>query len=762
VGWDGVGEQEGTGIVHIAPGCGAEDFELARQMKLPAIAPLDENGCYVEGFGVLTGHPAASVDEMVVEDLRAKGLLYHVAPYVHRYPVCWRCQTPLVFRLVDEWYIHMGQLYDTPRSELTAAQKAASLRYQIMDVAEQIRWIPAFGLERELDWLRNMQDWMISKKRYWGLALPIWRCGECGWFDVIGSRDELRRRAVEGWQAFDGHAPHRPHVDAVKIGCQSCGAHVTRVPDVGNVWLDAGIVPYSTLRYPHDRGFWGSWFPAEFITESFPGQFRNWFYSLLAMSTVLERRPPFNTVLGFATLLAEDGQAMHKSWGNAIEFNEAADRLGSDVMRWVYASQRPDQNLLFGYSTGREARRQFLIPLWNVYAFLVQYARLAEPLPHVAWQAVAPGAGETVLDQWILARLRDVIDAVTCCLEDFDAHGATVALSAFVDELSNWYVRRSRRRFWEGRPEAMITLYHVMAVLSRLLAPILPFTAEEMYQNLVRRLDREAPESVHHTAWPRPDPDWRDDRLVADMHLVMRLAGLGRAARGQAGVKLRQPLARAMLALRLPGERERVERLEEHLRDELNVKGLEYVSDESELIRLRLRPVLPALGPRFGPRLEAIRQALEAAPPELARRARAGHSIAVTVDDQPVELAAAEVEVLAEPRAGLAIQGEDGYVVGVTTEVTPELEREGLARDIVRLLQTTRKNAGLEITDRIEVRYEAGARVAEAIEEWRDYVAAETLAVLLECGAAWPDGVAESAVLDGEQVRLAIRTAQPA
>ncbi|HET7829161.1 MAG TPA: class I tRNA ligase family protein, partial [Candidatus Limnocylindrales bacterium] len=326
VAWDEVGEDEGTGIVHIAPGCGAEDYQLGKQLGLPVIGPIDEDGRYLPGFDWLTGRDAPAVAAEIVDDLERRGFFYHLEPYSHRYPHCWRCNTPLLFRLVDEWFISMGEVYDVPRDQLTKEQVDASLRYQIMEVVDRIRWIPDFGYDRELDWLRNMHDWMISKKRYWGLALPIYDCSACGTIEVIGGREELQERAIEGWDRFEGHTPHRPWVDEVKIACPKCGQPVERIKDVGNPWLDAGIVPFSTLHYREDPDYWAKWFPADFITESFPGQFRNWFYSMLAMSTVLVRQEPFKTIFGYALVYGEDGRQMHKSWGNAIDFDEAAER----------------------------------------------------------------------------------------------------------------------------------------------------------------------------------------------------------------------------------------------------------------------------------------------------------------------------------------------------------------------------------------------------------------------------------------------------
>ena len=376
--WDDVGEDEGTGIVHVAPGAGAEDFALGKEHGLPAIAPLDESGRYIEGFGPLSGRSVSDVNPDIFDSLKSKGVFYKLEDYTHRYPVCWRCDTELVFRLVDEWFISMDEL-----------------RAPLMDVTNKIQWEPAFGRERELDWLRNMHDWMISKKRYWGLALPIFKCEHCQNVDVIGSETELQERAVEGWEEFDGHSPHRPWLDAVRIACSNCGEAVSRIPDVGNPWLDAGIVPFSTLGYRNNPDYWEQWYPADWISESFPGQFRNWFYSLLAMSTALKNHEPTRAVFSYALMRDEHGEEMHKSKGNAIWFEEAAEKMGVDVMRWLYCRQNPSSNLNFGYGPGDEVRRQFLIPLWNVYSFFVTYANLDGWTPSPDQQTRATGRSLT-------------------------------------------------------------------------------------------------------------------------------------------------------------------------------------------------------------------------------------------------------------------------------------------------------------------------------------------------------------------------------
>jgi isoleucyl-tRNA synthetase len=740
--WDEVGEAEGTGIVHVAPGCGAEDFELGKEYGLPAIAPLGEEGYFLEGFGPLSGVHVSESAPRVFENLREKGLLYKVEDYVHRYPVCWRCGTELAFRLVDEWFISMDEL-----------------RYDMMEVTRQIRWIPSFGLERELDWLRNMHDWMISKKRYWGLALPIWECEQCGHFEVIGDERELEERAIAGWEEFEGHTPHRPWVDAVRVACPECGAEVSRIPDVGNPWLDAGIVSFSTLQYRTNRDYWRKWYPADWISESFPGQFRNWFYSLLAMATVLENSPPFETCFSYALLLAEDGREMHKSWGNAIEFNEAADRMGVDVMRWLYFRQKPEKNLLFGYGRADEVRRQFLIPLWNVYSFFVTYASID------GWEPGGERAEvreETALDQWVLSRLNQVVGEVTERLDNYDAYGATMTVESFLEDLTNWYVRRSRRRFWKSEQDAdkngaYATLYQILTTLCQVLAPLVPFVTEAMYQNLVRSVDADALESVHHNDWPEADWAAVDEDLLARMELTREVVALGHSARNSRNIKLRQPLARALVYLdqdvgELDGE------LIALVQDELNVKQVSFVGDVSELVAYRLLPDNRVLGPRFGKRFPAVRAALTALDPLPAvQRLRAGLPLRLDVEGQEVELAPEEVLIREESREGLAVASERGVTVAVDVALTPELAAEGLAREVVRRIQNLRKDAAFNLDDRIVTTYQAEGELAEAIEVWQDFIAAETLSVKLQAGPPEKEIAVGEDKVDGYALKLGIR-----
>jgi isoleucyl-tRNA synthetase len=748
VAWNEVGEDEGTGIVHIAPGCGAEDFQLGKELGLPVVAPLDEAGIFVDGFGNLSGTDVRDVSDPIIEHLKRERRFYRLETITHRYPHCWRCGTPLVFRLVDEWFINMGPLYDQPRETLTVEQVDASLRYQIMEVVDQIRWIPEFGYERELDWLHNMHDWMISKKRYWGLALPIYDCSACGRVEVIGGREELKERAVEGWQEFEGHTPHRPYVDAVKIACAGCGAPVERIRDVGNPWLDAGIVPFSTLHYREDPEYWRQWFPADFITESFPGQFRNWFYSMLAMSTVLRREPPFKEIFGYATLYAEDGRPMHKSAGNMIEFDEAADRMGVDVMRWMFAKARPEDNILFGWHAADEARRELLI-LWNVYSFFVTYARLAGWSPT---EAAPPPSERRALDRWILSQAAGTAGAVETRLRETDAAGAARVLSTYLDGLSTWYLRLSRRRFSRSddptdQDAAFATLHEALVATSRMLAPTLPFLAESLYENLVTTVAPEAPDSVHLTRWPTAElAAHRDEGLERSMAVAQAAVDLARTLRSGAGLKTRQPLATAWIAV--PDRGLAID--DELLRliaSEINVKEVVVIDDQSELVEHRVKPLLPKIGKRLGSAIPAVMAA--------ARSGEVRFEDDGSVTLGGVTLAPDEVEIQATPRPGTAVADRDGLVVVLDTGLTPELRAEGDARELARAIQDLRREAGLELDDRIEL---WTGPLPEAVAAHLPAVAADTLASNA-AGDAPSDAVRATVELDGGPVEIALRRA---
>ena len=751
--WDEVSDAEGTGIVHIAPGCGQEDFALSRAFDLPVIDPIDQFGVFTEGFGWQTGRyagatedPADDLARAVVADLEAKGLLVARESYAHSYPHCWRCQTQLIFRLVDEWFIAMDPL----RAPISASTRA-------------VTWLPdGIGLEeRELDWLRNMGDWMISKKRYYGLALPIWECVDCHAWEVIGSKEELRERAVAGWDEFEGHSPHRPWVDVVEIACAGCGGRAKRTPDVGNPWLDAGIVGLSTLKWNTDREYWSRWYPADWISESFPGQFRNWFYALLTESTVMTGEAPMRALFGYATLLDETGEEMHKSKGNSIPFDEAAERIGSDVMRWMYAAANPAVNLRFGYGPGHEVVRRFFLPLWNTYGFLVTYARLDGWTP--ARSDGADGA-RTLLDRWILSRLDALVVEARDSLDGYDAMRATRAIEAFVDDLSNWYVRRNRRRFWKGELDAdkraaYATLYEVLTTLSQLLAPIIPHVADAIWDNLVAGVAPEAPDSVHLTDFPDRTPGRANPEVDRAMDLARRAVALGRAARSASGVRTRQPLRAARVKLPAGSSGFGVdasvdEELRREIREELNVRAIELIPDESEMVERTLYPLLPVIGPRHGAAVGAIMAAVRAGDWRLNDDGTAA------VGD--VTLAPDEFQLTARGRPGHEVAEDGDLLVALDTTLDDELEAEGMAREVAHRLQAARKAAGYEISDRVQVAIAGDPATIERLRPHRDWLADELLATSVELGpdasVAGPD-VSEAVELDGVGLRLSVARA---
>jgi isoleucyl-tRNA synthetase len=716
--WDQVSATEGTGIVHIAPGAGKEDFALGKEMHIQAIAPLDEAGVYVEGFGWLTGLHVLEVSDRIVEDLKAKNILVRAHQFTHRYPTCWRCRTQLVFRLVDEWFISLNEL-----------------RERMMRMTETITWIPSFGRERELDWLRNMGDWMISKKRYWGLALPIFEC-PCGHIEVLGGKEELFERAVTGLEGLE--SPHRPWIDAVRIKCSNCGDLIERIKDVGNPWLDAGIVPYSTLDYAHDRDYWRKWFPAKFITESFPGQFRNWFYSMIAQSAALEDTRPFETVLGYALLRDINGREMHKSWGNDIPFDGAADAHGADMMRWLFCKHTPETNLNFGFAL-LDAVKARLLVLWHTYSFFVTYANIdcfdptAEP---------PPVGDRTVLDRWILARLNELILNVRDGLDAFDAASAVKAIETFIEDLSTWYVRRSRRRFWKSgrvgedaeKRAAYVTLYECLRTLNLLMAPFIPHVAEDVYQNLVGSTKFESPESVHLCDYPEATSSLIDRELLDAMEAARKLVSLGRAAREQDQIKVRQPLGTMYVAVPDAGRAALKGELLEMILDELNVKLLEEARSDADFVEYRVRPNLPVLGARYGRDVQSIRTGLGSlVPADVAAAVRDAKSVTVSADSRTWTLGSDEILVEAVRKEGFTAAAADGYLVALDTTITTKLRHEGLARDLARSINDLRKKRKLELSDRIAVRFRgptSGFRAA--VSEFHDYLARETLASSIE------------------------------
>jgi isoleucyl-tRNA synthetase len=701
--WDEVALDEGTGIVHIAPGAGAEDFELSRVHGLPVLVPIDDSGRFVAGYGGFEELSTDDVVEPVVDALRERGLLVEAGTIVHRYPVCWRCRTPLVFRVVDDWFI-----------------SADEIRQPMLDQNATCEWTPPQYGKRMDDWLRNMDDWNISRRRYFGLPLPFYPCG-CGHLNVIGSRAELEERALRGLEGLE--ELHRPWIDDVVIACEECGAEVERIPEVGDAWLDAGIVHFSTLGWESpawvpegnatgsargltradlpDHAYWEQWFPADWVCEG-RAQIRLWFYAQCFMAVTLDGRQPYQRVLTYENVLDETGREMHKSWGNAIELNEALERMGADAMRWVYCEQNPAQDLRFGYSLAEDVKRR-LLRLWNSAGFLVQYANVEdwqpewgpEPEPHHA------------LDRWLVARTRQLVGEAEAAYERYWTPALTAAFEAYVDDLSNWYIRRSRRRFWDGDAAALETLWWSLVQALRVIAPVMPFLADHLWRTLVPA----GPESVHLAGWP--DAAEPDRGLLEEMAAVRRVVELGRQARDASGMKLRQPLRRLVVqgadsARSQAGE----------IADELNVKGVEF--GPVEATELRVKPNLPVLGPKLGKQLGAVRAKLEAGDFEELDAGR------LRVDGH--ELAPEEVLVERRGKDGWAVAGEDGMTVALDLALDPQLELEGRAREAIHQVNSMRKDAGLELTDRIVL------TLPGELAEHAEWIARETLAERVEPG----------------------------
>jgi isoleucyl-tRNA synthetase len=676
--WEEVSLAEGTGIVHIAPGAGAEDFELSRVHELPVLMPINEAGNFYKEYGEFEGRSTQDAEGPIVVDLERRDLLVEAGSIVHRYPICWRCSTPLVFRIADDWMI-----------------SADEIRQPMLDANAGVEWTPDFYSKRMDDWLRNMGDWNISRRRYFGLPLPFYPCESCGKLTVVGSLAELRERATGGLDQLK--ELHRPWIDEVPIRCD-CGEELRRVPEVGDAWLDAGIVPFSTLGWQNpewrehgyatgaaagltgadlpDHAYWEKWYPADWVSEM-REQIRLWFYSQCFMSVTLTGKTPYRSVLTYEKLLDEHGREMHRSWGNAINAAEALENIGADVIRFMFCEHVPSQNIKFGYGPADEIKRR-LLTYWNSVKFFVDYANIAQFRPG----AEPPGELQP-LDRWLLERTEQLVADMTDAYERYWTPALIRVFDSFVDDLSNWYIRRSRRRFWNGDTVALWTLWQALVRSLQVVSPVMPFLAEFLWRRL-RAGD--APDSVFLVPWP--DLRERDEPLLEEVAEVRRVIELGRQARGDAGLKLRQPLRRLVVQGAGPAQRH-----VEEIAEELRVKEVEFAPVEA--MEVRVKPNLPLLGPKLGKELGPVRAALEAG--EFEQLEGGG----VRVNGH--ELGADEVLVERRAREGWALAEDDGLTVAMTTELDDELRLEGRVFELIHRVNTMRKEAGLALTDRIRL-----------------------------------------------------------
>ncbi len=716
---------DGSGLVHTAIAFGDDDFRLGEREGLTVVNPVRADGTYDERIGQYAGRKVKDCDLDLIADLRSRGLLLREESYQHSYPHCWRCGTALLYYAKPSWYIATSRLKD-----------------RLLAANETIRWAPE-GVKhgRFGNWLENNVDWALSRERYWGTPLPVWRCAH-GCVKVMGSLAELERES--GVRLED---PHRPYVDDVTLTCENCGGEMRRVPEVIDVWFDSGAMPFAQYGAPHQQAErFEAHFPVDFICEALD-QTRGWFYSLLAISTLLFDRSSYRNVVCLGLINDEQGRKMSKSLGNTVAPWDVIERFGADALRWYFfTSKYPWDGYRFSLETVGEGVRMFLLQLWNTYAFYVLYANATDDAPESQ-------AGEASdLDRWIVSRLQATVETVGERLEDFDATTGGRAITEFVDDLSNWYVRRSRRRFWEGDPAAFATLRHCLLTVAKLLAPFCPFVADEIYDNL----DGAEP-SVHLCDFPVADDAERDEALEAAMAVARETVRLGLAARGQSKLKVRQPL-RAAVVVATGSERDAIERMRDIVREELNVRELRFVTDADELGQVELKPSYRSLGPRFGsqmPLVAAAVRGLDAA--RAAAELRAGRTVSISIDGRDHELGAEDLLIAMKPLEGYQVEREGSHAVALETRIDDELTVEMRAREIVHHVQGARRAAGLEVTDRIALTLDGDPTLLDAARTHQDYIAGETLAVDVSYESL--DGEVEPLAIDGLALKVAVALA---
>ena len=731
---------DGTGLVHTAPAFGADDLATAAVHDLPTIMTINDEGKFKPEIKNWAGQFVKDADPKIIEELQQRGLMYSVGKITHTYPFCWRCDTPLLYTARPSWFI-----------------KTTAVKDRMFELNQEINWLPEhikngrFG-----NWLENNIDWAIGRNRYWGTPLPVWECPDCHHQHCVESRAELTGLTGVDHSKSD---LHRPFVDEITFTCPKCGkAQMRRVPELIDVWFDSGSMPYAQWHYPFENldGF-KQQFPADFICEAID-QTRGWFYSLLAISTLVFDANCYKNVICYGHILDADGKKMSKSRGNIVDPWDVIDTHGVDALRWyMYTATPPGNSRNFSKELVGKVVRNFTLPLWNTYSFFVTYANLDKWTPE---NSDIPQFSS--LDYWLLSSLNSLVKDVTHAYESYDVIGATRPIELFVDQLSNWYLRRSRRRFWKSESDAdkagaYETLYRALTTLTKLLAPTMPFLAEELHQNLARSFDPQAPLSVHLDTWPEVDESLINTELNREMEVVMKLASLGHSARNKSNIKVRQPLAEVAFAVGSADEAEVVAKFQDILLDELNVKSVRVMDASSEAVNYRINSLPKQLGQKYKGEFPKVREAIQALPvTEAAQKLLEGLSVVIEVDGKHLEILPDEVEVHMESKTGYVVATEGKYLAALVTDLTPVLVHEGLAREVVRRVQDLRKSAGLDIADRIVVRYTASENLAEAIAAYKDYIATETLTVDIAEGDV-PEGWALTVdQFDGETLTIGL------
>ena len=743
VAWEDVDAEEGTGVVHIAPGCGVEDNELGKRLGLPEVMPVDDMGIILPGFGFMTGKNTSDVANDVFEELEKRNKLYKVMPYEHSYPVCWRCKSEVIYRLVPAWYI-----------------RTAELKPRLIKAANSVKWEPEANGKRMLDWLNNMGDWNISRKRYYGMPLPFYACEKCGKVHVIGSKEELRAKAVKPEMVDALPELHRPWIDEIEIGCE-CGATVKRVPEIGDVWLDAGIVPFSTTGYFTDKEEWRKNFPAEWVVEM-REQVRLWFYSLLFMSVVLEDRAPYERVLCHSSVIQENGQKFSKT-GFMIRFDDAAEKIGADTVRYMYVGAPVANDVRFGYNLGDEARRK-LLGFYNAYTFFETYAKIDKP----NFEGYTPDKNAmSITDKWLVIRTNEFIRKATAQMDDYKAYNVIKDFEIFVDDISNWYIRTNRRRFWKTGDEndkkiAYWTLFNAINTCVKVMAPIIPFMTEGIWQNLTRKVLPSSEISVHLSDWPTVLEGFEDDGILEETANARDIIAVAMRLRNENQIKVRQPLAKLFVAAS-EEEFSKIKVYEKNILDELNIKEMVQVTDSSVLEDNYLQVNFRAAGAVLKGDVNKMKQALEAATAEemaeYTAKAKAGEAVLVKGFDTAYDPSI--FTVMSKTKEGIvSAECQNKTIVALDTVLTEELVKEGTVRDTVRQCQLIRKEAGYEVEQRVVMAISGGSDyVMNALNESKAHMLSELLADDIIFGGEIEADLTKTCEVGDSEVTISVKKA---
>lgn len=711
--WEDVDAEEGSGAVHIAPGCGAEDFELGQRLSLPNVCPVDESGIFYSNFGFFAGKDAGEVSDLVFDQLKARGKLYYTHKYKHRYPVCWRCKKPLIFRLTKEWYI-----------------KADEIRQQLIDAVETVVWQPEFMKKRMLDWLVNMGDWNISRKRFYGLPLPFYRCEKCGKLTVVGSIEELKKLSSESQVDALPHL-HRPYIDDIEITCPDCGAKVRRVPEVGDCWLDAGITPFSTKKYFSDEEFFKKNFPAECVIEM-KEQIRLWFYSLLFMSVTLTGKAPYKKVIGFAMLVAEDGSKFSKSGPNNISFNDLVDKTGADVIRYLFASNNMLNDTRFGFSITDEIKRK-LLGLWNAYVFFNTYALIDKP--KLEGFKVNFESFDTT-DKWLWEQCNKFVENSTVNYDNNNYFLVVRDFENLIDNLTNWYIRVNRRRFWKSDDEedklnAYFSLYNALKTICRVMSPILPFMAEHIWQNMVREVEKGEKESIFLSSFPTVS-DVRFPSLDEQTQTVREIIAIAQRLRNENQIKVKQPLKTMFLNVNESAQKA-AKTFEQIIKDELNIKEIVFENDNNKFNDAYLTVNFKTAGAVLKGDVQKLKTKLSEASEEQIK--------SFVSQFKEGKVSVFEFENLDSSLFNLCYKAKEEYVIATENDITVVLDvtidenlmLEGLSRELIRSIQVLRKQANFKVEERISISFlQPTENIKRVVEIFGDRIKQEVLARQIE------------------------------